>query len=306
MVAYGLGTLVAPLAGANFEHVTAGTLGLAAFALAWSRRPLLAGLVGGAALLVAYDAALIVGIVGLYVLLQGGCALLGYVYGALPGAALLWTYNWLAFGAPWHFSYTYKVGEAADRQTTGFFGIHVPYLHAIRLVFASGSGLLVISPVVLAAGYGLWLLARRFLAEGLVCAAVAFAFLFLNCGYIVPLGGLSPGPRYLVPGLPFLALGLAPAFARRFWATAALTAVSVVAMAAVTLTWANGLPHGTVWAWLLHLPADGARGVVENIVGVLGPGPSWGAAIVVLAALSALVLALAGARRPVGEGPSAA
>ena len=77
-------------------------------------------------------------------------------------------------------------------------------------MFASESGLLVISPVVLAAGYGLWLLARRFLAEGLVCAAVAFAFLFLNCGYIFPLGGLSPGPRYLVPGLPFLALGLAP------------------------------------------------------------------------------------------------
>ena len=198
IVAYGLGTLVAPLAGANFEHVTAGTLGLAAFALAWSRRPLLAGLVAGAALLVAYDAAIILAVVGVYVLAQGGFAFLKYVYGILPGAALLWTYNWLAFGAPWHMSYTYKVGEAAEGQTTGFFGVHVPYLHAIRLVFASESGLLVISPVVFAAGYGLVLLARRHLAEGLVCGVVAFAFLFLNCGYIFPLGGVSPGRA--VPG----------------------------------------------------------------------------------------------------------
>jgi hypothetical protein len=319
VVAYGLGTLAAPLAGANFEHVTAGTLGLAAFALAWSRRTLLAGLVAGAALLVAYDAAIMLAVIGVYVLLQGGFALVKYVYGVLPGAALLWTYNWLAFGAPWHMSYTYKVGEAAEGQTTGFFGIHAPSLHAIRLVFASQSGLLVISPVVLAAGYGLVLLARRYLAEGLVCGAIAFAFLFLNCGYIFPLGGLSPGPRYLVPGLPFLALGLAPAFARRFWLTAGLAAVSVVAMTAVTLTWANGPPGGTIWAWIGHLPVDGGssslvHGLVDNIVTWLGPGKRWGGALVALCAVAALVVALAGAwvreaehaGAPVGDQPSAA
>jgi hypothetical protein len=319
IVTYGLGTLVAPLAGANFEHVTAGTLGLAAFALAWSRRALAAGLVAGAALLVAYDAAIILAVVGVYVLAQGGFALLKYVYGVLPGAALLWTYNWLAFGAPWHMSYTYKVGEAADRQTTGFFGVHIPYLHAIRLVFASESGLLVISPVVLAAGYGLVLFARRYLAEGLVCGVIAFAFLFLNCGYIYPLGGVSPGPRYLVPGLPFLALGLAPAFARRFWLTAGLASISVVAMTAVTLTWANGPPGGTIWAWIVHLPLDGGtsslvHGLVENIVTWAGPGKRWGAALVALSALGALVVALVGARArepraaaaAVGDQPSAA
>jgi hypothetical protein len=307
IVAYGLGTLVAPLAAANFEHVTAGTLGLAAFALAWSRRTWLAGIVAGAALLVAYEAAIFIAVVGAYVLLQGGFAFVKYVYGVLPGAALLWTYNWLAFGGPLHMSYTYKVGAAAEGQTTGLFGVHAPYLHAIRQVFASESGLLVISPIVLAAGYGLVLLARRYGAEALVCGAVAFAFLFLNCGYIFPLGGVSPGPRYLAPGLPFLALGLAPAFARRFRVTAALAAASVVAMTAVTLTWANGAPGGTIWSWLMHLPADGgsgrlARGLVDNILSWFGPGREGGAVVVAVAAAAALGVSLATARVR-GESP---
>jgi hypothetical protein len=56
------------------------------------------------------------------------------------------------------------------------------------------------------------------------------------------------------------------------------------------------------------------HGLVENIVTWAGPGKRWGAALVALSALAALVVALAGARArepgaaaaAVGDQPSAA
>jgi hypothetical protein len=300
IVTYGLGMLVAPLAAANFEHVTAGTLGLAGFALAWRRRTHLAGLAAGAAVLVAYEAALILAILAAYVLLQGWRRLWGYARGVLVGVAILWTYNWLAFGRPWHFSYRYVDNSLADEQAAGFFGIHIPHAHGVQVALAGERGLLAISPVVIAASYGLVQLARRYRPEAVVCAAVALAFLLLDVGYFDPLGGISPGPRFLVPGLPFLALGLGPAFARRFWATAGLAAASVVAMTAVTLTWANGTPGrwtiwGTIAGFPVHLGSSRfAHLLVRNIVPV---GRGLGATLVAAAALGALVLALRGAPR---------
>ena len=50
-----LGTLLAPLAIANFDHVLAAALGLGAFLLAWRRSPHLAGLAAGVALLFEYE-----------------------------------------------------------------------------------------------------------------------------------------------------------------------------------------------------------------------------------------------------------
>ena len=40
------------------------------------------------------------------------------------------------------------------------------------------------------------------------------AFAASAAGYFDPYGGTSPGPRFFVPALQFLALGLAPAYAR--------------------------------------------------------------------------------------------
>ena len=90
-------------------------------------------------------------------------------------------------------------------------------------------------------------------------------------------------------------------------------------MTAVTLTWANGPPAGTIWAWIVHLPVDGGssslvHGLVENIVTWLGPGKRWGAALVAVCAAAALVVSLVGARArepqaaaaAVGDQPSAA
>ncbi len=44
----------------------------------------------------------------------------------------------------------------------------------------------------------------------------------LSFGYFLPYGGVSPGPRFFIPAVPFLAVGLAPAFARIPIATCAV------------------------------------------------------------------------------------
>ena len=303
LVVFGLGTFYAPFAVANFEHVTAGTLGLAAFALAWRGRPTLAGLTGGAALLVAYEAALIVLIVAIYVALQGGWALLNYARAVLPGAALVSTYNWLAFGAPWHFSYHYIVGGNAVNQDSGFFGIHLPYVSAIEDVFFGRGGLFVISPVLVAAAYGLVLVGRRYRAEAIVCAGVAGTFFFLNCGYFAPYGGLSPGPRFLIPCLPFLAIGMSLAFRRFPGVTTIIAALSVIAATALTLTWPNLQPApGTIWGRIVAVPVDlGSSTLLEhltsNVIVLVGSTRAAGATLVVLAAAGALALSLAVAGR---------
>lgn len=300
LVTFGLGTLVAPLAATTFDPVTAGTLGFGAFLLAWSRRHALAGLAAGLAICTNYTTGLIALVVAAYVLLAGARPLARYIIGAIPPLALLGAYDWAAFGSPFHLSYRYVANSYASDQASGFFGIHVPSLHGMELVLASDRGLLVVSPVVVAAAVGLVLLARTHLAEALVCAALVVLFFIVNSGYFDPYGGISPGPRFFVPAIPFLALGLAPAFARFRIPTAVLAAVSIVGTTAVTLTWAatEGLRYrDTVWGEIVRFVRERAHSrlyteLVKDAIVFLGPNRLYAAAIVCLCAAAAFVVSL--------------
>jgi hypothetical protein len=83
-------------------------------------------------------------------------------------------------------------------------------------------GLLPIAPLMALTPFGLALVARHDGAQRqlavVTAAAVAVFYVLLNISYTYWEGGWFYGPRHLVPGLPFLALGLAPLWDRwRGW-----------------------------------------------------------------------------------------
>jgi hypothetical protein len=298
LVAFALGTLVEPLAAANFSHVAAGTAAFGAFVLAWQRSYLLAGLAAGAALLIEYQAAAILVVLALYAAVHGGRALAAYVAGVCPGVALLLGYDTAAFGSPWHVSYRYVSSRFAADQARGFFGIGAPRGHSVHEVFLGSGGLLLVSPVLVAAAAGLVLLTRDHPLEALVCASVTVFFVLLTCSYYLPYGGVSPGPRFLVPALPFLAAGLGPAFSRAPKLTSALTVLSVVPMLGVTLVWtANENLRQSIWGEMARVVVQGRSSrlvrhlMTTNALGWTPIGSGGGLVVMTSAAAAAIVLA---------------
>jgi hypothetical protein len=303
LVTFAAGTLMSSLAVDNFDAVPAAALGFGAFLLAWRGKSALAGLLAGIGIVVEYQVLLVALPLGGYIALAGGRRFLRYVLGAVPGLALLGAYDWVAFGSPWHLSYRYVAPRFASQQAGGFFGIHAPRWHAIRIVLLGTRGLLVNAPVLAAATIGLALLWRRGLrAEAGLCGLVAMLFLALEFGYFDPFGGISPGPRFFVPALPFVAVGLAPAFAARRTATAALAVASVISSTAVLLSWPSAVDaahvyYETVWRELAAVVAHGRDAdlilwVQKDALDWLGIGRLGSAAFVFVVALGALAIAL--------------
>jgi hypothetical protein len=303
LVTFALCTQMGALAATGFSHVLAGTLGFAAFVVAARRRAGAAGLLAGFALFCEYDVAAIVGLVGVYVLLQGGRQLCRYVLGVLPGILLLGAYGWAAFGAPWHNPLRYTNNDDAAEEASGVLGIHLPTLHGTGQVFLGDRGLLLVSPVCVVAAVGLvlvWRTGRR--AEALVCAATVAVFVIAECGYFLPYGGASPGPRFLVPSLPFLAVGLGPAFRRLPIVTTVLAAISLVASTAVILSWVGGRHYrDTLWGEILRVvPERGSARLMYSLpanVLTWGANRLVGAAVVSGLAVVALAVALSSTPR---------
>jgi hypothetical protein len=286
-VAFGLGTLALPLAATTVGHVAAGALAFGALRLVSARSRLSnkvllgAGACAGAAVLFEYQAALAGAVVLAYALARtrSARAVLLFAAGALPAAVALGAYDWAAFGSPFHLSYRYVTKQFIEEQRSGFFGIHAPRLHGVQELLVGRHGVLFEQPILILAAAGLVLLWRRGVrAEALACGAVTLLFVLLSVGYFDPYGGDSPGPRFLVPALPFLALGLVDAFARWPRLTALVAVYSAAAMLLDAGLWGPNPDFQTVWTQ------------------VGAPRPV-GLALAVAPALAALTLALRPALR---------
>jgi hypothetical protein len=313
-VTLGVGTIVMSFASEYFSHVAAATLGIAAFALLFRERsrpdegsvPRLAaaaGLCCGLAVTFEYPLGLVGVVLFAYLLAMPGrrrIRAVAYAGGALLGALPVFLFNQWAFGSPLEFAY----GNAVAVQGTtghfllglnsdGFFGITAPKgSAALDLLFAS-RGLLALTPVIAMGVAGAVALRRTFRAEANVILGICAVYFVYNAGYWLPFGGGSPGPRFLIPALPFLALGLAVAWKRWPALTLATAVPSTVFMIAAALTKPLIGDEGTgTWAHMLF------NGDFEATpLSALGVHAGWVAIMPVAAALVATVV-LAGRSLP--------
>jgi len=310
-VTLGMSTLLMPFAVQLFGHVLAALLSFAAFLVVWREReraegPSLAllaaaGLLSGLAVFTEYPLAIAGAIVGVYALLGHGARAAGwlamarragaYAAGVVVGVVPLLLYNLWAFGSVTTLSYANAVNEqgTTGHETLGlndggFFGVMAPRLRTAGELLISPRGLLVLTPVLIMAAIGVWLLYRKGRkAEAVVITAVSLAYYLYDTGYWLPFGGGTPGPRFLVPLLPFLALGLATAW-RRFPApTLALAVPSATSMIAATISYPLVGTGGT-HQWMYRIEHDNFQ---HTIFSIMGLDNGWWATLPVLLAFLA-------------------
>jgi hypothetical protein len=308
-VALGLATLLLPFATLFFSHVFSTLLCFAAFALlVYERRgpPRLAyvaaaGLLAGYAVTTEFPNAIVAVVLACAVVTRPKRLLRAafFAAGAYLGLLPLLVYNQWAFRSPFHLSYQSAVGFGS----TGSLFLGAPSLRRLVEILFAPTGVLRTTPVLAAAAFGLVILFRRgFRFEATVIGALVLAFLLFESAYVTAFGGSSPGPRQLIPILPFLAVALASAFRRMPLTTIALAAASAVEIVSATI--AHPLMYSEVNAdWFRQL----GRGHLTGTVLGFFTGPSldakhqWSShwyALLLFFVPIALALALTAAERP--------
>ena len=310
-VALGAGTLILPFSTLFFSHVMSAMLGFAAFAILWRERagpPRLllvaaAGALAGFAIATEYPLGIAAVVLGVYAMRRSIRRGLAYAAGVAAGVAPLFAYNVWAFGSPTHSSYKGAVAIQGDTghdvvglNDGGFFGIDLPDFQIGIDLLVANKGLLTLAPILGLALAGIVLLHRRGLrAEAYVIGGLFLLYLTYNSGYWLPFGGGSPGPRFLIPVLPFLAIPLAVAW-RRWPATSlGLATASAVLMATATATLPLiGNDDVGYWGHIVDLAS-----FEHTVVSVAGLDNGWFALAPFLAALLGAALLAARATGPV-------
>ncbi len=281
-VAYALGTLAFPFATMYFGHAATTFFLFAAFYVIWRTSrgrdgwtPLWAGFLAGWAILVDYAALLGMVVLLVYAMLANRRAPFLMVAGALPPALALLAYNWVSFGGPFSTGYTNLASPGfAERMSEGILGVTWPKLEVLNEILLGPRGLLFLSPWLAVAPLGLWAVnwpyPRRQVA---LCGAMCLAYLTFNAGYHLPIGGASPGPRFLLPALPYAAVlvALAPRAIRPL--TVMFIAVSLAIVLMATATMPNALEGVRDPLFDLWLPRFLSRDLADTTAWL-----SWGLA----------------------------
>jgi hypothetical protein len=316
-VTLGLGTVVMTFAAEFFSHVIAAGLAFAAFCVLMKERngpPRwklvgLAGLFAGLAVTFEFQTGLAGVVLFGYALSRktgrAGARLrimdwhraAGFAAGAVAGALPMLAFNTWAFGSPLELAYSHAVAfpgvsghDELGLNSHGFFGITAPRFDSAVDLLLGGRGLLVLTPIVVMSVVGVAFMRRAgHRAEANTILAIAIAYFIYNSGYWLPFGGGTPGPRFLIPALPFLAIGLAFAYKRLPALTLGLAIPSALLMVIGSVTYPLIGKQGIgTWAdWLVE-------GKLEHtVLTAFGVTNAWLAiAPFVAAVVTAVVLAV--------------
>ncbi|MGI9099097.1 MAG: hypothetical protein ACR2H2_11530 [Solirubrobacteraceae bacterium] len=224
--------------------------------------------------------------------------------------APLLVYQWWAFGSPLHMTYANAVAKTGmsghdvlGLNDGGFFGITAPRLVDGLSLLVGGRGLLTLTPVLVMAAAGVVAMYREgHRAEARAIGALTLAYLVYNAGYWLPFGGGSPGPRFLIPILPFLAIGLGPAWRRWPAQTLALAVISATTMVTATMSYPMiGVNDAGVW---LRRMLDGSlyQHSVLDLAGIAHGLPAILPFAVLVAIALGLGVATLGRRLALGAG----
>jgi hypothetical protein len=255
------GTLLLPYVATGFAEpsvalaIALGLIGVQ------TNRPVVAGAAAGLALLMRVDSAfLVVPVLGVATWVAGARswqAALRFCLALMPAIIVTAGYNTLRFGAPWRTGYFYATFN--HPLAAGLYG----------LLLSPAAGLFIYVPLLPLALVGLFLAMRRLP----LLASTALVLLALRILVYAVWFGWSAywawGPRYLVPAMPVLAVGLIEVCRRwsglHLGVKAAMVLVLVVSGLVQVVGAAIGYEHVAMFSALLreHPPVLGPGFVVD-------------------------------------------
>jgi hypothetical protein len=288
--AFGLGTPAFAFSNELFQHQVGAFGAFVGFFLLWrvvdegaSHRYLwLVGALFGLAAASEYVLAPILACVVLWAIprIRPRRHLLRVAAGSIPWVIATATYNVIAFRTPMPIGYRYSAFGIPEGS---LFGLVPPSWGSVfGITFSPYRGLFLLSPFLLLAPAGLYVMSRRggrtrSLARVLLFVCVAF--LAYNACYWVWDGGSSVGPRHLVPMLPFLSMPIIFILdaAKHLWQRAGIGILVVVSIAGVWMQSLAGhdFPPDTVDQPILEyalplLRQGGVRFSLGHLLGLRG------------------------------------
>ncbi|MCU1428962.1 MAG: hypothetical protein JWL83_2962, partial [Actinomycetia bacterium] len=300
-LAIGFGTMLLPHAAYLYGHTLAALFAFGAWCVLdrstgrWSLAT--TGLLAALGVSVEYHTVVIAVVVFGVALLRWQRRAGWLLVGAIPPAIVTAAYQRQAFGHPWRLPYAYYAGKLGAVPTSRG-GYSLPTAHSLVDLIAGKHGLLFLNPVVLVGVAAAVIVWRTTPGDVRMHAAVALAVFVPYALLIAGWSGTAlleePGPRYLIPALPFLVVPLARSWSRLRRVAIVAAAWGAAVMGAGTVTYLFVAPTNAPFRVYFERVVHGEFGTT---LWSMAFGRAGAALYVIAVALATLALRRAGNTR---------